>query len=87
VFGTFKFLDTTENKMKGVKGKTLKIYHAMAAFYKAAIIPIVRWSFIGMGFCLESDNLFAPLAVNPEILLGRIAIPEIPIEEFVTPDK
>jgi hypothetical protein len=38
------------------------------------------------GFGLNPDNLFAPLTVNPEIVLERIAIPEIPIEELVTPE-
>jgi hypothetical protein len=35
-------------------------------------------------FGLKTDALFAPLIVNPENVLERIAIPEIPIKEFIT---
>jgi hypothetical protein len=50
------------------------------------IILLVRWSFIRAGFRLDLENLFSPLTVNPQIVLERIAIPEIPIEEFATPE-
>jgi hypothetical protein len=35
-------------------------------------------------FRLNPDNLFVPLTVNSGIVLERIVIPEIPIEELVT---
>jgi hypothetical protein len=84
-FEIFKFLYKTENKVKGIKMETLRIYRAIAAFYKATVIPMRRWSFIRSGFRINSDNLFPSLTVNPEIVLEQIAIPEIPIEELVTP--
>jgi hypothetical protein len=82
----FKFLYKKENKVKGMKGGTLTIHRAIAAFYMALIIPVVRRSFIRARFRLNPDNLFAPLTMNPEIVFERIAISEIPIEQFVTPE-
>jgi hypothetical protein len=52
VLGIFKLPYTKENKVKGMKGETLKFIR-LAAFYKAAIIPMVRWSFIRAGFRLN----------------------------------
>jgi hypothetical protein len=52
VFGIFKFLCKKENKMKGMKEETLKICPVIAAFYKGARIPMVRWSFVGARFRL-----------------------------------
>jgi hypothetical protein len=80
VFENFKFLYKKENKVKGMKEDTLKIYRAIAAFCKATIILIVRWSFTFAESLLNPEDLFAPLTVNPQIVLARIAIPEIPIE-------
>jgi hypothetical protein len=68
-----------------MKGQTLKISRARTAFYKATIIPMVSWRFIRAGFRLNSDNVFGPLSVNPETVIGRIAVPEITLEQFVTP--
>jgi hypothetical protein len=67
-----------------MKGETLRMYRATAALNKATIIPLVQWSFIRPGLHLSPDDLFAPLKVNPKIVLERMAIPEIPIEELVT---
>jgi hypothetical protein len=39
---------------------------------------------IGGGFRLSPDNLFVPLTVNPDVVLERMAISEIPIEQLVT---
>jgi hypothetical protein len=60
VFVIFKVLYKKENKVKGLKGETLKIYRAFAALDKSAIIPMVRWIFIRAGFRLNPHNLFAP---------------------------
>jgi hypothetical protein len=57
VFRIFKVLYTKENKVKGLKGETLKIYRALAPFYKFTIIPMVPWSFVWAGFRLNPDNL------------------------------
>jgi hypothetical protein len=41
--GLFKMFKKKEQKSKGLKRETLKIYHAMLAFfYKTTIIPMVR---------------------------------------------
>jgi hypothetical protein len=77
-------LHKKENTLKGMKGEALEIYRAIEVFYKATIILMVRWSLIRARFSLNCDNLFAPLTVNPEIVIERIAIHEIPIEELVT---
>jgi hypothetical protein len=69
VFGIFKFLYAKKNKVKRMKGEILKIYHAIAGFYKVTIIPMVRWSFICAGLGLNPDHPFTPLTMNPEIVL------------------
>jgi hypothetical protein len=56
----------------------------MAASYKAAMIPIVRWKSICSVVPLNPDNPLAPQTKNPKITLERIAIPEVLIEEPVT---
>jgi hypothetical protein len=86
VFGILKILYKKENKVKGMKGETLKMYRAITAFYKATIIPMVRWSFIRAGFFLNPDDLFGPLTVNPARVIDRIALPEIALEHLVAPE-
>jgi hypothetical protein len=66
-----------------MKGEALKIYRAMLAFYKATIIPMVRWSFVPAGFRLNPKNLLAPLTVTPADVFARIAMPEIGLEDYV----
>jgi hypothetical protein len=83
VFGIFKMLYKRESKTHELKGETLKIYRAILAFYKATIIPMVRWSFIRAGFRLNPKNLLAPLTVTPADVLARIAMPEVTLEEYV----
>jgi hypothetical protein len=68
VFGIFKFLSAKKDEVKRMKGETLKIYHAIAGFYNATLISMLRWSFICAGFYLNPDNPFAPLTVNTEIV-------------------
>jgi hypothetical protein len=46
VFGIFKIFYKKENKVKELKGETLKIYGAIAALYKFTIVQMVRGSFI-----------------------------------------
>jgi hypothetical protein len=46
--------------MQKLKEETLKIYRAILAFYKATVIPIVRWSFLRTIFRLNPKNLLAP---------------------------
>ena len=84
VFGLFKILYKKERKVAEMKGETLKIYRALCAFYKATIIPMVRWSFSRAGFRLDPHNLFAPLTVNPAEVLDRLKVPDISLESFVS---
>jgi hypothetical protein len=86
VFGLFKILYKKEAKPKGMKGETSKIYRALLAFYKATIIPMVRWSFRRAGFNLNSTQLLGPLTVNPAEVLERIAVPEMALQELVSLD-
>jgi hypothetical protein len=66
-----------------MKGETVKIYRAILAFYRATIIPMVRWSFVRAGFLLSPKNLLAPLTVTRADVLTRIAMPEIGLEDYV----
>jgi hypothetical protein len=66
-----------------MKRETLKIYRVILAFYKAIIIPMMRWSFVGAGFRLNPKNLLAPLTVTPADMLARIVMPEIGLEDYV----
>jgi hypothetical protein len=74
-----------QQKSKGLRRETLKIYRGILAFYKATIIPMVGWSFVRGGFRLDPRNLLAPLTVTPEEVLHRIASPEVGLEELVFP--
>jgi hypothetical protein len=88
VFGLFKIFYRKERQSKGMKGETRKIYRALLAFYKTAIIPMVRWSFERAGFRLNSDNLLSPLTVDPTPILDRFDVPELPFDDaFVYPDQ
>jgi hypothetical protein len=66
-----------------MKGETLKIFRAILAFYKATIIPVMKWSFVWAEFRLNPKNLFAPLTVTPADVLARIAIPQIGLEDYI----
>jgi hypothetical protein len=66
-----------------MKGEMLKIYRAILAFYKATIIPMVRWSFVRAGFRLNPENLYAPLTMTPADVLARIAKPEVGLEDDI----
>jgi hypothetical protein len=68
-----------------MKGETLKIYRALLAFYKATIIPLVRWSFVRGGLHLNPQDLFAPLTVTTDEVLDRITSPEMRLEDLVFP--
>jgi hypothetical protein len=86
IFGIFNVLYKKENKVKGLKGGTLKIYRSLAAFYKYTIILMVWCSLIQAGFQLNPDNLFAPVALHPEIVIEKISLPEISLQEYVEPE-
>jgi hypothetical protein len=83
VVGLFTIYYKKENKLKRMKGEALKIFRVVMTFYKAAIIPMVRWSFIRARLGLNPENLFALVTVSPMKVLERIAHPEILIEEFL----
>jgi hypothetical protein len=72
-----------ESKTHELKGETLKIYRAILAFYKATIIPIVRWTDIPARFRPNLKNISAPIAVTPADVLARIPMPEVTLEQCV----
>jgi hypothetical protein len=86
VSGIFKVLYKKENKVKGLKAETLKIYGTLAAIYKFIIIPVVQWSFMRAGFRLNPDALFASVTLHPEIIIEKISLPEISVQEYVEPE-
>jgi hypothetical protein len=86
VFGISKVLYKWENKVKRLKGETLKIYRALEAFYKSTILLMVRWGFVGAWFHLNPGNLSAPVTLRPEIVTERISLPEISLQEYVEPE-
>jgi hypothetical protein len=55
----------------------------LLAFYKATIIPVVRWSFLRAGFRLNPDVLSDPLTVISGQVLNRIAIPEMTLTDYI----
>jgi hypothetical protein len=86
VFGLFKIPSKKEAKPKEMNGETSKTYRALLAFYKATIIPMVRWSFRRAGFNLNPIQLLGPLTVNPAKVLERITVPEMALQELVSLD-
>jgi hypothetical protein len=70
-----------EQNTKQTKGETLKIHRSILAFYKATIIPMVRWSFVPAGFCLNLRDFWTPTTGTQAEVLDRIALPELPLEE------
>jgi hypothetical protein len=67
-FGLLKRFEKNEQKQK-LEGETLKIYRALHAFYKVAIIPMVRWSLTRTRFRHNSANLMC----SPYYQLCRIS--------------
>jgi hypothetical protein len=45
------------------------MYRVLLAFYKATIVPMVKWSFLRAGFRLNPDNLMDPVTVIPSQIL------------------
>jgi hypothetical protein len=73
--GLFKAIYDKERKSKAMKGDTRKMYCALLAFYKAAIIPLVRWNFKRAGFLLDIENLRNPVQIAPIRFLDRTGVP------------
>jgi hypothetical protein len=84
VFGILKVLYKKGNKVKELKGETLKIYRALAAFHKSTIIPMVSWHLLRAGFRLNPRDLLVSL--TPAEVLYPILVSELPLEEFAFPD-
>jgi hypothetical protein len=84
VFDLDKIRDQKEQKPKQMRGETLKIYRALLAFYKATIIPMVRWSFDRAGFRLNPHDLLGRLTLNPMEVLNRIGVPEMSLEQLIS---
>jgi hypothetical protein len=61
------------------------MHRAILAFYRATIIPIVRWSCIRAGFRLNPEDRLPPLTVTRTEMPERIVLPELSMEEFVFP--
>jgi hypothetical protein len=64
-FGVFKRLEKREQQTKETEEETIKIYGVIMVFYKATIIPMVRWRLLPAGFRLNPRDLLAPLVVTP----------------------
>jgi hypothetical protein len=75
--------------MHKLKREMLKIYRGILAFYKAMIIPRVRWSFLRAGFRFNPRNLLASLTVTRTKVRESIIVLELSLEEFVfsAPDE
>jgi hypothetical protein len=80
-FGIFKIPYKKEKQTKGMKGETRKIYRVLLSFYKSTIIPMIRWSFVRVGFFLKPENLLGPVGVNGMRVLERIDVPELRVDE------
>jgi hypothetical protein len=77
-----------EKQMKGIKGETRKIYMALLSFYKSAISPMVRWSFVRAGFFLEPESPLDLIGVDGTKVSERIEVLELPIDEaLIYPDR
>jgi hypothetical protein len=77
-----------ERQSKGMKGETKKMYRVLVAFYKATIIPMVRWSFERAGFLLDLNDIRNPVQIEPSRVLGRFAVPELELDDaFIYPDE
>jgi hypothetical protein len=73
--------------MKGMKGETRKIYRVLLSFYKSTIIPMIRWSFVRVGFFLKPEKFLGPVGVNGTRVRERIEVPELPVDEaFIYPE-
>jgi hypothetical protein len=82
VSSLFKVIYKKEKTPK-LKGDILKICRAILANYTAAIIPLVRWSFLRAGFRLNPKYLLVPLTITRTGILERIVVPELYLEQFV----
>jgi hypothetical protein len=59
----------------------------MFAFYKATIMPMVRWSSERAGFPLDLKNIRNPVQIVPSRVLDRIGVPDFEIDDsFIYPD-
>jgi hypothetical protein len=84
----FKTIDYNERKSKPMKGEARKMYCALLAFYRATIIPMVRWRFERAGFLLDLENIRNPVQIVPRRVLDRIGVPNFEIgNSFIHPDQ
>jgi hypothetical protein len=71
-----------------MKGETKKMSRALLAFYKATIVPMVRWSFEPGGFLLDLDDIRNPVEIDPTRVLTRIALLDSEFDDsFIYPVK
>jgi hypothetical protein len=77
-----------ERQSKGMKKETRKIYHAILAFYKITIIPVICWSFERSKFRLNPSDLLDAVTVNSTPVLERTDVPKIPFDNaFRYPER
>jgi hypothetical protein len=57
VFSLLKTIYYKDRKPKVTKGGTRKIHRTLFTFYKATIIPMVRWNFEKVGFLLKLEDI------------------------------
>jgi hypothetical protein len=85
-FGLFKVIYSMERQSKGMKEETKKMYRALPAFYKATIVPMIRWSFERGRFLLDLDDIRNLVQIDPSRVLARIALPDSEFDEsFIYP--
>jgi hypothetical protein len=71
-----------------MKAEARKIYRAMLAFHKAAVVSIAHWSFDGAEFLLDLDNIRNPVQIGPRGVLGRISVPGFELDDsFIYPGQ
>jgi hypothetical protein len=71
-----------------MKEETKKIHHILFAFYKATMIPMIRWSFERAGFLLDLSGIRNPVQIDPNRALAQIAVPDVERDDSVIdPDQ
>jgi hypothetical protein len=56
------------------------MYKALLAFYKSTILPIVRHSFARAGIIMNTGDIMGSVDLNPNTVLERLAVPEVPLD-------
>jgi hypothetical protein len=71
-----------------MKEETKKMHHTLLAFYKATMIPMIRWSFERAGFLLDLSDIPNPVQIDPSRVLAQIAVSDVELDDSVIdPDQ